>query len=37
MHGTDHVVKLTEERAPHDGEDDRAQKRADETLDCLFW
>lgn len=36
MHGTNHVVKLAEECAPHNGEDDRAQKRADETLDRLL-
>ena len=37
MHGTNHVVELAEERAPNDGEDDCAQKRADETLNCLLW
>jgi hypothetical protein len=37
MHGTDHVVELAEECAPHDGEDDCAQERADETLNCLLW
>ena len=33
MHRADHVVEFTEESAPHDGEDDCTQKRADETLD----
>ena len=37
MHRTNHIVKLTEECTPHDGEDDRAQKRADEALDRLLW
>lgn len=37
MHGTNHVVKLTEECAPHDSKDDRAQERADEALDRLLW
>ena len=32
MHGADHVVEPTEESAPHDGEDNRAQKRADKTF-----
>lgn len=37
MHGTNHVVELTEERAPHDGEDHCAYKRADETFHCFLW
>jgi hypothetical protein len=37
MNGTYHVVELAAECAPYDGEDDRAQKCADEALDCLFW
>lgn len=37
MDGTNHIVELTAERAPHDGEDDRAQECADEALDGLLW
>ena len=37
MNGTDHIVELAEECAPHNGEDDRAQERADESLDRLLW
>lgn len=37
VHGADHVVEAHEVRCPHDAEDDRAEKRADETLDGLLW
>ena len=36
MDGTYHIVESAEERAPHDGEDDRAHDRADEALDGLL-
>jgi hypothetical protein len=37
MDGTNHIIELATERAPHDGEDDRAQECADEALDGLLW
>ena len=37
MDGTNHIVELAAERAPHDGEDDRAHDCADEALDGLLW
>lgn len=36
MDGTNHIVESAEERAPHDGEDDRAHDRADEAFDGLL-
>lgn len=36
MHGADHVVKFTEESAPHDCKDECAQKRADEAFDSFL-
>lgn len=35
--GTDHVVEAHEEGAPDDGEDDGAEKCADEPFDGLLW
>ena len=37
MNRTDHIVELAEECAPHNGEDDRAQKSADESLHRFLW
>jgi hypothetical protein len=37
MNGADHIVELAAECAPHDGKNDRAEKCADEALDCLLW
>jgi hypothetical protein len=37
MNRTDHIVELAAECAPHNGKDDRAQDRADESLHRLLW